>query len=180
MDTNTAGTYAYIRKKFNEDRITSRHQWLTNLALSWLESHDLSDKVGILSETINQLLLDYFVDVDRLKEFSGIELINQTKIYSYLAYWILRRKPLQVVSSEQADDLVFVNEDFVYDMLMSFIYDNPAGVPVVESQKESLSMFESTLRYYLKYRLVTPQVLELFLVAYQAGRSYQYCVDYQK
>lgn len=180
MDTNTAGSYAYIKDKFTEERIQSRHAWLTNLALDWLDSHELTGKVGVVSETINQILLDYFVDVDRLKDFSGIERINQTKIYSYLAHWILRRKPLQIISAENADDLVFVNEDFVYDLLMSHIYNNPSAVPIVDSQRESLAMFETTLRYYLKYRLVTPQVIELCLLAYQAGRGYQYCVDYQK
>lgn len=180
MDTNTSGTYAYIKNVFTEERIRSRHRWLTSLALDWLDSHDLSDKVGIVSEIIDQILIDYFVDVDRLKTFTDIKRINQTKIYSYMAYWILRRKPLQVISPEDTAELVFVNEDFVFDLLMSFVYENPAGIPFVESQKEHLNMFEDTLRYHLKYRLLTPQVIELCLVAYQAGRSYQYCVDYQQ
>ncbi len=180
MAANTSSTYAYLVGKFTEARITSRHTWLTSLALDWLERHDYSDKIGVVSEIIDQIVIDYFVDIDRLKEFTNIERVNQTKIYSYLAYWILRRKPLQVISSDEADKFVFINENFVFDFLMSFVYSNPPGVPVVESQKENLNMFEDTLRYYLKYRLVTPQVIELCLVAFQAGRGYQYCVDYRK
>ena len=173
-------TYAYLVKKFSAEKIQSRHDWLTNILLTWIEQHEYSNKVAIMSEQIDHILIDYFVDIDRLKQFTGISKTNAVKIYAYIAYWILRRKPLQVITAEDAEDLVFVNENLVADILLDFIFNDPSGVSIVSSQREKMGLFEDTLRYYLKYRTVTPQVIELMLLAFHAGRGYQYSVDYRQ
>lgn len=173
-------TYSYLVSRFGESTIQSRHEWLSRILLSWVEQKAYSEKIAIMSEQVDHILIDYFVDIDRLKEFSEIETTNSIKIYAYLAYWILRRKPLQVITTDTAEDLVFVNENMVADFLLSFVYDNPAGVPIINSQSEQLGLFEDTLRYFLKYRTITPQVVEVMLLAFQAGRGYQFSVDYQK
>lgn len=173
-------TYSYLVSHFGEDVIQSRHKWLNDILLSWIEQRAYSEKIAVMSEQVDHIIIDYYVDIDRLKEFSEIETTNTIKIYSYLAYWILRRKPLQVITTEPAEDLVFVNENMVVDFLLSFIYDNPTGIPIISSQCEQIGLFEDTLRYFLKYRTITPQVIEIMLLAFQAGRGYQFSVDYQK
>ena len=180
MATDNLSTYEYLVRKFGEETIKSRHKWISDTLIVWIEQHDYSQRVEVMSEQIDQILIDYFVDIDRLKEFSEIERTNTAKIYAYMAYWILRRKPLQVVTKDAAEDLVFVNENFVADFLFGYVYENPANVSIVASQRDQVGLFEDTLRYYVKYRNITPQVIEMLLLAFQAGRGYQFSVDYRK
>ena len=124
MATDNLSTYEYLVRKFGEETIKSRHKWISDTLIVWIEQHDYSQRVEVMSEQIDQILIDYFVDIDRLKDFSEIERTNTAKIYAYMAYWILRRKPLQVVTKDAAEDLVFVNENFVADFLFGYVYEN--------------------------------------------------------
>lgn len=172
-------TYAYLVEKFSKERLLSRHKWLNDIMLSWIEQHNYSEKLAIMSEQTDHIIIDYFVDIDRLKDFSEIEKTNTIKIYSYLAYWMLRRKPLQVITPEDAEDLVFVNEDLVADFLLSYVYGD-IRVSIIASQRDKVALFEDTLRYFLRYRTVTPQVIELMLLAFEAGCGHQYSIDYRR
>lgn len=180
MAIDNSSTYEYLVKKFDEETIKSRHKWISDILITWIDQHDYSQRVEVMAEQIDQILIDYFVDIDRLKEFSEIETTNTVKIYAYMAYWILRRKPLQVVTQGAAEDLVFINENLVTDFLLSYVYDNPASISIVASQRDQVGLFEDTLLYFLKYRTVTPQIIEMLLLAFQAGRGYQFSVDYRK
>lgn len=50
----------------------------------------------ISSNALDHVVVDYFVDIDRLKDFQNIQLTYESKIYAYLAFWLLRHKPLQL------------------------------------------------------------------------------------
>lgn len=54
-------------------------------------------RVGISTDILKHVIVDYFVDIDRLKSFAGIPKVNDSKIYSYTSFWILKHKPLQVM-----------------------------------------------------------------------------------
>lgn len=41
------------------------------------------------------VLIDYYSDIYRLKEFHDIELVRTEKIIAYTVAWIIKRKPLQ-------------------------------------------------------------------------------------
>lgn len=91
------------------------------------------------------------------------------------------------------DDISFINdilgrlkesetelEEFVADFLCSFLFTNPGNVPYVDEQKVKIDEFVKTLKYHLAYRSCTAQNFELMLLAFGAGRGYQYSVDYQE
>lgn len=174
-----SSSYEYLLTKFTEDTIKDRYQWLTNLLLKWLKQKGYENRVLIHRESLEHVIIDYFVDIDRLKEFSEINLTNQIKIYAYTAFWLLRRKPLQVIDKNQTEDLVFVNEEMVADLLLNFLYNNPPSIPIVKSKKDDIGLFEDTLLYFFKYRNFTAQGIEMFLLCFNAGRGYQYSIDYQ-
>lgn len=129
---------------------------------------------------IEHIVIDYFVDIDRLKEFQEIKFVNEIKIHAYLAYWILRHKPLQVTGYDGQDDLVFINEEFVTDFLLSFLFSQPENVPFIGEQEEKIDDFVKTLKYYLSYREYSAQSIEIMLLSFNAGRGYQYSVDYRQ
>lgn len=173
-------TYRYLVNKFKEDKIASRFDYVYNILNEYIKQKELEGRVIVSVNMIEQIVVDYFVDIDRLKVFSGITKTNEVKIYSYLSYWMLRHKPLQIVNGDGQDDLVFVNEECVTDFLVSFLFNNPDNVSLIEDKKPQVDEFYNTLRYHLIYRGYSAQNIELMLLAFIAGRGYQYSVDYQK
>lgn len=170
--------YDYIVEKFGKNKIVKRAEWLYGLAEDYLQLNELEGKVGISRDILKYVLVDYFVDIDRLKEFAHIEKVNDSKIYAYTAYWLLRHKPLQVLQVDNAFDLVFVNENFVAHFLRSFLFSNPDDTPILDNKREDVDLFVRTLLYYFKYREYSAQSIELSILAFNAGRGYQYSVDF--
>lgn len=173
-------TYQYLVEKFTAQKIASRFDFVHSILDTYIRQNKLEGRVIISQNLIEQVVTDYFVDIDRLKELPKIIKTNEVKIYSYLSYWMLRHKPLQLVNGDGQDDLVFVNEDCVAAFLVSFLFRNPDNVPLIEDQKPQVDEFVKTLQYHLIYRGYTAQNIELLLLAFLAGRGYQYSVDYQK
>lgn len=171
--------YQYIIDKFGEEKITLRAEWLYGLLEDYIRSENLQERVGISRDILKYVIVDYFVDIDRLKSFTGISRANDVKIYSYSSFWILKHKPLQVLRLQEAAELVFVNEDFVSHMLRGFLFSKPENIPILNNKQEEVDLFVNTLTYYFKYREFSAQSIELALLAFAAGRGYQYSVDYQ-
>lgn len=171
--------YQYLFKIFGREKISSRYDFINNILTEYIKQNEYESRVLICQNIVEHIVIDYFVDISRLKEFQEIELCNEVKIYSYLAYWILRHKPLQITTGDGQDDLVFVNEECVADFLCSFLFAKPDDVPFIEEQKPQIDEFTKTLRYHFSYRAYSAQNIELMLLAFNAGRGYQYSVDYQ-
>lgn len=171
--------YQYIVDKFGEEKITLRSEWLYSLLEDYIKSENLQERVGISRDILKYVMVDYFVDIDRLKSFAGIPKVNDSKIYSYTSFWILKHKPLQVLKLQGAAELIFVNEDFVSHMLRGYLFSNPENVPILNNKQEEVDLFVSTLVYYFKYREFSAQSIEMLLLAFAAGRGYQYSVDHQ-
>lgn len=175
-----SGGYQYLLDKFGKEKIASRFVYINTVLVDYIKQHQYENRVVICQNMIEHIVIDYFVDIDRLKEFQEIQYVNETKIYAYLAYWLLRHKPLQVAGCDGQDDLVFVNEEFVADFLLSFLFSQPENVPFVTEQEGKIDEFVKTLGYYFSYREYSAQSIELMLLAFNAGRGYQYSVDYQQ
>lgn len=172
-------SYQYIVERFKREKIESRYNWLYKMLNNYIESMEAQEYLTISTDILNHVVIDYFVDIDRLKEFHDIEKAHETKIYSYLSYWLLRRKPLQVARNENAEKYAFCNEQFVCYFLRSYMFAEPAGIPIMNNYKDNVDNFVNTLLYYLKYREHSAKSIELMLLAFSAGRGYQYSVDYQ-
>lgn len=171
--------YQYLISKFGKEKIASRFDFVNNILEEYIKQNRYEERVVISKNLVEHIVVDYFVDIDRLKEFQEIKFVNEIKIYSYLSYWMLRHKPLQIIASDGQDDLVFVNEECVADFLCSFLFTKPDNVPFIAEQKPQIDEFTKTLRYHLIYRSYSAQNIELMLLAFNAGRGYQYSVDYQ-
>ncbi len=172
--------YQFIIDKFGEEKIISRYDCLYELLTIYLEQKRLEGRVYIAPAILDHVIVDYFVDIDRLKDFQGMELVNDTKIMAYTAFWLLRHKPLQILDVDNADDLVFVNEDAVGEILRTQLLNNPADTVILEEVEAKIDEFVNTMKYFFQYRLYTAQNIELMIMAFDAGRAYQYCVDFQK
>ena len=106
--------YSDILSAFGKEKIEKRYEILQEYLSAFIKRHKYEDKVNIAESVLNQAVVDYFADIHRLKNFHHIEAINYLKIHAYTAYWILRRKPLQIIADDPKDvELAFVNERFV-------------------------------------------------------------------
>jgi len=156
--------YSYLEANIND--IELRLEFLYCKMLHFIENNDIKNELRISKELTEQLMLDYFTDIIRLKSFHGIEYENTSKIDGYLCYWILRRKPIQVIGDVDVTKLM-VNELFVCNLL---IYTCLSEVSDPTKYKEDvLSEFRKHLFYHLRFRRVDQQGLELLIFAFQSA-----------
>lgn len=159
--------YKYLIEKFSESVIKERYTNMERRALEFIKISGLEEKVVLNHEILNIVMLDYFTDLDRLKGFEGIERANKNKISAYMSYWWLRRKPLQIIGDVLGqEELVYINEKFIATFISKdFMYENRRKVL---SNKKCQKCIEH-IYYHLKYRLYTPQTLELLLMGIDTG-----------
>lgn len=169
-------TYDKIVDYFTEDRISDRYDWINGLMKQYISHEQLDDIVRVSEKLLNHVIIDYFTDIYRLKEFQNIEKTNNTKIFAYLSYWLLRHKPIQLICDEN-EKYIFINEKFCAELIRTFLFDNPANIPILQQSTEDINVFVETLEYYFKYRDISPKAIELMLLAFAAGRGYQLSVD---
>ena len=139
----------------------------------FIERGKFKENVLVSYSLLSQAIIDYFADIDRLKNFHHIQKINFLKVHAYTAYWILRRKPIQITKESDDTELAFVNENFVASYLVQFLRGDNKGVVIKKADRLEYDEFIENLKYVLRYRMVTPQTLETFLQSYIAGRIFE-------
>ncbi len=172
--------YQYLVEKFGEERIKKRYQWLYNQMMDYIEAKEMEGRILISDDILCHVVVDYFVDIDRLKEFQGIEKTQPSKIYAYTVFWILRHKPMQITMMENAPELAFVNEEFSSYLIRELLFSEPDAAAILENQREKVDNFVDTMLYYFQYRDFSAKNIELMILAFEAGRGYQYSIDYRQ
>ena len=128
--------YSDILSAFGKEKIEKRYEILQEYLSAFIKRHKYEDKVNIAESVLNQAVVDYFADIHRLKNFHHIEAINYLKIHAYTAYWILRRKPLQIIADDPKDvELAFVNERFVASYLLQYLRGDYTDVIIAEEER---------------------------------------------
>lgn len=178
-NANESSNYVYLVEKFGAEKISSRYDWLNLLLNDFLSKKGYAGDVIVSQDILKHVIVDYFVDIDRLKDFQEIEKVHASKIYAYLVFWILRHKPLQIITEKGKGHLSFINEDFAGYLIRSYLFSEPENVPILESKKEMVDSFVKTMLYYFQYREYSAKSIELMILAFQAGCAYQYSADHQ-
>ena len=170
--------YVELVDSFGEDKIKKRYTTLYEYMDSFIKRNKYENQVVIADSVLNQCIIDYFADVYRLKEFHDIEKINYVKIHAYTAYWLIRRKPLQIIKDDIENiDLAFDNEKFVASYLIQYLRGKHESVFILEEDRPLYMEFVKNLEYCLRYRVITPQMLETMLESYQAGMAFQRAIE---
>ena len=163
--------YADILEEFGRDRIQDRFNDLYSSYEKFIENLNLSGNVCINDFVLMHAILDYFTDVSRLKSFHKISRTNAFKVVSYEISWLLRRKPLQILTDNN-EELVYINEKFILSYTISYLTKLVGSDFYNELSPENQKSFDgfiASLYYYLKYRNCSSQVLELALLSFGAG-----------
>lgn len=167
---NISYSYAELIADFGQEKLEQRYKVIYDYMKSFIERKEYTDKVRISTGLLNQMIVDYFTDMHRLKEFHDIEYANYIKIHAYSAYWLLRRKPIQIIDDTDKT-LAFVNEAFILSYIMNFLHTGEENIYIQEDDREDYLEFVKNLEYSLKYRDITARMLETMLEAFKAGRT---------
>lgn len=165
-------SYKEVVEYFTKEKITNRITYLFNFADLFIKEKKIQNKVLLNQSALIHAVMDYFTDIMRLKTFTKSERVNDFKVNSYTCYWLLKRRPLQIVDTDINDELVFVNEEFVWTILLSFLTAKfPESFPedLESTSKKCFEGFQKTLYYFLRYRDFTAQSLEIILLSFCAG-----------
>lgn len=167
---NTYVKYDDLVSVVGEEVIKSRIWQISREMLDFLQANDLEQVAYVHRMALTHAVMDYFSDIQRLKDYQKIEHINEIKIKAYETFWLLQRKPIQLKEQLEDDRLLYVNEKFLMTRLTSFMLGDEINRPIVGEEGVSFKNFLNTLYYYLKFRRCDAQSIELMLLAFQAGK----------
>jgi hypothetical protein len=145
-------------------RIAQRFRKTLEAIYNFLNVKGITRNIIVEHLMLKTAIFDFYVDIARLKEYHGMDRVNFEKIYGYMAYWILKRKPLRFTTPFKGCE--FINELFVTSYLISNILSEKHMDGEKCGNNMAFNNFQSLLYYNLKYRPVTQQSLELMIEAF--------------
>lgn len=168
-------SYEYLIEKFGADELNERFQLIYGGAGEYIKRLELSEYLSVSEFLVDELVLDYYADIERLKNFHHIERAEPKKVAAYTGYWLQKRKPIQIVKNPDSETLRkypqmnWVNENFAISILFSMAFDiSQPQFDAHRGQEKVLlkfNEFQRSLRYYFTFRHINPQMLELMLRA---------------
>lgn len=162
--------YGSILEEFTEEAIDSRYAVLYQEMREFAKTMKAEEMLRLDESVLIHVVLDYFTDISRLKRFHQVKHISSLKVLAYESYWLLRRKPIQIVKRENIDDsLVFINEKFVFSRISKYLLGNGKTVILSPEHKKGLMSYLDSLFYFLKYRQYDAQMLEMMLLGFETG-----------
>jgi len=168
--TNAAEYVGYddIIAEFTRKKLECRYVMLYKSAELFIKEMECIDVI-IDEYALLNAMFDYFADISRLKKFHKIDHVNEVKIVSYEAYWLLKRRPLQVCKGSREN--VFINERFVLSIILNCM-SNEGRIAFTELGSDKISFFTEPLFYYLKFRPFDAQAIEMMILGFVAGRTF--------
>ncbi len=167
---NTYINYDELIAIVGEEVIESRIKQICQEMQDFLSANNLEQVAFVHHMALTHAIMDYFSDIQRLKDYHHIEHVNEIKIKAYETFWLLERKPLQLKEQIEDDKILYVNEKFLLTRLTSFILGEEINMPIVGGKSIAFKNFLNTLYYYLKFRTCDAQSIELMLLAFKAGQ----------
>lgn len=169
-------SYQELLEQIGEENFDSRFAELLRQINAFLEEGRYDENIICNERILYHVLLDYYSDIKRLKDFHEIVHTKTDKKFAYLIYWFLRRKPIQIKEFLTDEKDIFVNERFCCYLLMNECLLQSDGGPInTKLSDEEMKKFEKyidMLLYYFKYRQVNEQMLELIIETFKLGRLF--------
>ena len=170
-----------LKNKFKDTYCTileAAHDYAKCLNSTAVQKTGLSIEIYISEQLLKQTLIDAFDDLLRLKNYHPTTDPNPIKEMSYIVYWLLRHKPItlmteEIVLNEKLKDIararyLFINENFGVKLLMTAAFEGRREKSVCKNMQvfanKQLKYFQRFLLYYLVYRLDSPKSIEAILL----------------
>lgn len=150
-----------------------RFKWMKDAAEDFLEQAGYAQNVACNDRILLHVLLDYYSDIQRLKDFHGIERVRTDKIFAYTIKWILRRKPLQFKNESIEETDIFVNERFALFLMVDECVLKKVNKVLEPEASKKFDEYIDYVLYYFKYRECNAQVIELMIESFKMGLEFK-------
>ncbi len=161
--------YRELLEKVGEGKFRERFSELVKTAEKFISEAGYEEDVECNERIMLSVMLDYYSDIERLKQFHQIEHVRTEKIFAYLIAWIVRRKPLQFIHYTEIEKDIYVNERFAAYILLNECMPFGSGKYVESEDENKLDAYIDLLLYYFKYRECNPQAIELAIESFKMG-----------
>lgn len=157
---------------------TAANEYAVHMNSQAEKKASVSVKIEISEQLLKQSLIDAFDDLLRLTNYHPTNEPNPIKEMSYIVFWLVRHKPIRLVSeeivlNEKLSDLartrfLFINEEFGVKLLMNAAFtgkkEKSACSFMHDEAERQIKYYKRFLLYYLVYRLESPKSLEAMLL----------------
>jgi hypothetical protein len=178
---NHNSTYNYLFEKFGHETIRDRYAFLYETLTTFINDRKINEFVSIDEFSLESVIRDYFSDIARLKDFHNIDYVNTTKIAAYMVYWITKRKPL-ILSKTPTPEILLekpylqdINEWYCWYLVLGIMFDPRQYIHHPNWNKWNI--FMNAFNYFLSYRIVSAQAIELALLGLLAEPIYPLLSD---
>lgn len=161
--------YIEMIKQIGKEKFYARLKELLDTADKFIEESGYKGNVECNERIMTTVLLDFYADIFRLKDFHNIEKERTEKIIAYTVAWIIKRKPLQFIKFTEDERDIFVNERFAAYLMINECLTCGQKIIVLKDNKKKLDEYIELLFYYFKYRECNPQVIELAIESFKMG-----------
>jgi hypothetical protein len=176
MANPTVESIVYLNKTgINNKNIARRYINILRAICDFSHVKNITQNVIIDTKAVKIAVHDYFIDIARIKEFHNLSTVNFEKTYSYMAYWLLKRKPLQVVTSFPGSE--FINELFITAYLLSNLLAEKRISSTQIAKNPTFKKYQSLLFYNLRYHTLTQETIELMIEAFFCGCDFSTSVE---
>ena len=163
-------TYEYLvtgdNPPYTEKEIWNRYSFWAEVIRGIIIRVGLENKAIINERKLIYMVLSYFADVVRLKEFHPVERTNRVKVFAYSFFWLLRMAPVQLL--EEVDDRdLFINEMIAVDVFYTqFVHEIGQAKGLDDNL---IYRYLQELLYYFKYRRYDQQSIENQILSFVVG-----------
>jgi hypothetical protein len=168
----------YLNEKLTLETVCNTYTNLLAMMDLYIMKGKLKGKVEVNKRVLKEAVLNFYVDTARLKSIHNINELSVEKDDAYKAYWLLRRKAIQVIVQNESHE--FINEKFVTHFLFGVIkgYMKVDGKKVKDRQ--TWDKFWKLLCRTLIFRSISAQALELMILAFFCGCDFDVINTTQK
>ncbi|MCM1189208.1 MAG: hypothetical protein NC541_07910 [bacterium] len=173
MTEGKKDTYQSLIEKIGDNTVDEFMRFLQEQCELFLREASYKGSVVCNDRILFHAILDYYSDIERLKQFHHIEDVRTNKVFAYIAYWILRRKPLQFINDDIEEPDIFVNERFALFLVINECLLEGVNYALGAEGQKKFDEYLDFLLYYFKYRECSPQALELLIETFKMGIEFQ-------
>jgi hypothetical protein len=166
--------YSAVWKAFGT-KIPRRGKVLNDQYEYFIQSIGIDEsKVHLQMDLLFEVVLNYFADILRIKDFHEHERVNSVKIAAYSAYWILRIKPIQIIQFDvtHRERFLFLNEYFAVTVLFAYLFNYEQQYFHNPKFLTAWNRFYDYIVYSFHHRKLDPQSIELAIEALLAESPY--------
>lgn len=166
-------SYQQLVSRIGEEKIEKRYQFLHEEMIKFIQRMEAESLLMINERVLMHAVLEYYEDIEKVKNAHELEHTNSPKVLAYTSYWLLRRQPIQIITQNDEDEkLIFANEKFVLTFLTSYMMHNLEAVPLEGDHLKVFDAFLNSFFYYLKFRKPDAQAIEMILLSFHLGQIF--------